>query len=119
MSEQFERQHPRQGGGEFTKRERSDGDVALGEQQVGAAADAGAFVKGTRFLHPDHSDPYWKPQPGQTWTRDAPQAECVVTFVRHLVEDDLIYYTYTNSRTPGKGAFKVRAHELAAAVILS
>lgn len=60
--------------------------------------------RGFRFTHRTLLDTQWKPGPGQTWRKDAPLAECVVTSVR----GESVYFTYASAYDAGvhRGGFR-------------
>lgn len=57
-----------------------------------------APAPGVTFTHTHIIDPDWRPRPGQTYTRDAPNARCRVTSVRR----GYVYWTYDVPREGGR-----------------
>lgn len=53
--------------------------------------------KGQTFTHDRFVDTSWKPEPGQTWKRDAPKAQMKIS----QVLSTLVYYKFAD----GKGSF--------------
>lgn len=61
------------------------------------SVDEYSLAKGDVFTHNHHMDVSWRPQPGQTWAKDAPRATMVVTKVTERV----VYYTTLGDQRPG------------------